>query len=88
MLERRLLRPEIIEPTILPTRLVTGILPPTISGGNMIVSIYDEHITPDGAVEWLIVERLAWSRKNYIRATLEALSPIRADPSIVIELMH
>lgn len=70
-------RPTIVEPGLLTTRLVTGILPPTTDGHVWNMSFYEERVCPGGGVEWIVVERLAATPGNYAKMVWAALCPIR-----------
>ena len=69
--------PAVIEPALLQTRYISGILKPEFDGECWLVSIYEERTT-DGVPERVVVERFAISQPNFVRAVTVAASPIGA----------
>lgn len=68
--------PLIIEPAILPTRYVTGILPPVFDGSVWLVTLVEDRTGCDGR-ELLIVDRFSLSCANMRTAVWAALKALK-----------
>lgn len=73
--------PLIIEPAILQTRYLTGILRPVFRDGVWIVTAIEERDGCDGP-EILIAERFALSAANLRRAAWCALCAVKAEMAV------